>query len=310
MGGCKIFLLGGAPTLRTVLPISVALLLWVGAVLAQDPLPASTQARLATIAYLESFASGDLARVLSKAESGDREAQYLMALIYLEGRLVPKDFATGQSWMLKSAEQGYVPAQAGMGELYLNGIRHHGVIPDHADAEKWLRLAAMQGDADAQVCLGEGYERDYFGTLDYREALKWLRKAAAQGLPSAQFTLGQMYEVGEGVPESAVMAARWFTKAADHFPDVSGVWEAEGELADMYRAGRLPKDYVEAYMWFAIVGSAVVPPTDDGMKWAARHMTKAQIAKAQLMAEDWSRRHRRRGSTSGDNSLQPALTAK
>jgi uncharacterized protein len=233
-----------------------------------------------------------------------------MALIYLEGRLVPEDFATGQSWMLKSAEQGYVPAQAQMGELYLNGIRHHGVIPDHADAEKWLRLAAMQGDADAQVCLGEGYERDYFGTLDYREAFKWLRKAAAQGLPSAQFTLGQMYQVGEGVPESAVMAARWFRKAADHFPEVTGVWEAEGELAQMYRAGRLPKDYVAAYMWFAIVGSSVVPPTDDEMKWAARHMTKAQIAKAQLMAEDWIRRHRRRGSTSGDNSLQPALAAK
>jgi hypothetical protein len=78
----------------------------------------------------------------------------------------------------------------------------------------------------------------------------------------------------------------------------------------MYRDGRLPKDYVEAYMWFAIVGSAVVPPDVDDMKWAARHMTKAQIAKAQRMAEDWTRRHRRHGPTSGDNSLQPAPAAK
>lgn len=297
--------------MRTVLPISVLLLL-VGVVLAQERLPASTQARLATAAYLEGFALPDFTKVMSKAQSGDREAQYLMALIYLEGRLVPKDFTTGQSWMLKSAEQGYVPAQAGMGEMYLNGIRHNGVIPDYVDAERWLRLAATQGDADAQVWLGNGYERGYFGTFDYREAFNWLRKAAAQGLPGAQFSLGQMYEEGEGVPESDSMAANWYRKAADHFPeeDLGGVWEAEVQLAQMYRDGRLPKDYVEAYMWFAIVGSAVVPRADEDIKLAAQHMTKAQIAKAQLMAENWTRRHRRQGPTSGDNSLQPAQAAK
>jgi hypothetical protein len=198
-----------------------------------------------------------------------------------------------------------------MGAMYLNDIRHNGVIPDYADAERWLRLAAMQGDADAQLWLGNGYERGYFGTFDYGEALKWLRKAAAQGLPDAQFSLGQMYEEGEGVPESASVAASWYRKAADHFPeDVGGVWEAEGQLAQMYREGRLPKDYVEAYMWFAIVGSSVIPNDVDDMKWAARHMTKAQIGKAQRMAEDWIKRHRQRGPTSGDNSLDRAQTAK
>ena len=298
--------------MRTVLTIFVVLLLLVGAVLAQDRLPASTQARLATAAHVEAMTLADFTKIMSKAQSGDREAQYLMALIYLDGRLVPKDFAGARSWTLKSAEQGYVPAQAGMGEMYLNGITHNGVIPDYGDAEKWLRLAAAQGDAEAQLWLGNGYERGYFGTFDYREALKWLRKAAAQGLPDAQFSLGQMYEEGEGVPESDSMAASWYRKAADHFPeeDLGGVWEAEVQLAQRYRDGRLPKDYVEAYMWFAIVGSAVVPPDVDDVKWAARHMTKAQIAKAQRMAEDWTRRHRRQGPTSGDNSLQPAQAAK
>jgi uncharacterized protein len=103
-----------------------------------------------------------------------------------------------------------------------------------------------------------------------------------------------MYEDGEGVPESDSMAASWYRKAADHFSEgVGGVWEAEVQLAQLYRHGRLPKNYVEAYMWSAIVGSAVVPPVVDDMRWAARHMTKPQIAKAQRMAEDWSRRHRR-----------------
>jgi len=193
--------------------------------------------------------------------------------------------------MLRAAEQGYVPGQTGMGEMLISG-RNKGVIPDYADADRWLRLAATQDNADAQFWLGTGYERGWFGTTDYREALKWLRKAAAQGLPNAQFCLGQMYEEGKDVPESDSLAASWYRKAADHFSDhVGGVWEAEVQLAYLYRDGRLPQDYVQAYMWFAIVGSAVVPTDDDEMKWAAEHMTKAQIAQAQRMAEDWIERH-------------------
>jgi TPR repeat protein len=297
--------------LRTVLPISVVLLLLAGAVLAQDRLPASTQARLATTAYLESLALPDFTKIISNAQSGDREAQHLVALVYLENRLVPKDIATARGWMLKSAEQGYVPAQAAMGEMYLSGIRHHGAIPDYDDAERWLRLAATEGDADAQLSLGIRYERGYFGTLDYREALKWLRKAAAQALPDAQFRLGKMYEDGEGVPEDDSMAASWYRKAADHFSEgVGGVWEAEGQLAQLYRHGRLPKNYVEAYMWFAIFGSSMIPPALDDMEWATRRMTKEQIAKAQHMAEDWTRRHRQHEPTSGDNSLDHVQSAK
>jgi len=130
-----------------------------------------------------------------------------------------------------------------------------------------------------------------FGGFDEREAFQWLSKAAAQGLPNAQFSLGQMYEDGEGVPESDSVAASWYREAADHSPAyLGGVWEAEVQLAYMYRDGRL-KDKVQAYMWFAIVGSSVDPPTDDDMRQVARHMTRAQIVQAQHLAEDWIKRH-------------------
>jgi TPR repeat protein len=95
--------------LHKVLPISVVLLLSVGAVLAQEQLPASTQARLATAAYVESLGQSDLPKLVSEAQSGDREAQHLLALVYEEGRLVPKELATARTWMLKSAEQGSIP---------------------------------------------------------------------------------------------------------------------------------------------------------------------------------------------------------
>jgi TPR repeat protein len=284
--GCKILFWEALQPLHKVLPIFAVLLLSVGVVPAQERLPASTQMRLAIWAHVESLGQSDLPGLLSEAQCGDRKAEHLLALVYGEGRLVPKDLATARTWMLKSAEQGYVPAQGAMGEMYLNNVRDNGPIPDYGDAERWLRLAATQGDTDAQSSLGTGYQRGWFGTTDYREALKWLRKAAAQGLPDAQFSLGQMYEEGEGVPENYSWAATWYRKAADHVPEyLGGVWEAETQLAYMYRDGHLPEDNVQAYMWFAIVG--------DDMKRVAQHMTKAQILQAQRMAEDWIKRHPR-----------------
>jgi len=240
---------------------------------------------MATQAHLEALTQSDLSRLTSEAESGDRKAEYLMALVYQEGRLVPRDLAAVRKWMLRSAEQGYVPAQTGMGEILISG-RNSGAIPDYADADRWLRMAATQGDADAQLWLGVGYERGWFGVTNYHEALNWLRKAAEQGQPAAQFSLGQMYEDGEGVPESDSLAASWYRKAADHSPAyLGGVWEAEVQLSYMYRDGRLPEDNVQAYMWFAIVGG------DRDMKRVARHMTRKQILQAQRMAEDWIKQH-------------------
>ena len=293
--------------LHKVLPAFAIFYLFVSVALAQAPLPTSTQAQLATDARLEGMTLDDFTKVVSQAQAGQREAQYLVALAYEEGRLVTRDLAAAASWMLKSAEQEYVPAQAGMGKLYIAGVKDNGPIPHRGDAEKWFRLAAAQGDADAQFWLGTAYQRGWFGGFDDREAFQWLRKAAAQGLPNAQFSLGQMYEDGEGVPESDSLAASWYRKAADHSPAyLGGVWEAEVQLASMYRDGRL-KDKVQAYMWFAIVGSSVDPPTDDDMTQVARHMTRAQIFQAQRLAEDWIKRHPWQRQTNVATSPSPTL---
>jgi len=277
------------------LPLT-AILLFVIPLSAQQPLPQSTQEQLAALARLQVLTQSEFMNLLSHAQSGDREAQYLIALAYEGGSTLNKDGAASGSWMLKSAKQGYVPAETGMGEAYLQTLSTEtGPIPDYGDAERWLRLGATQGSAEAQMWLGTGYERGYFGSTDYREALKWLRSSAEQGLPWAQFTLGQMYDGGEGVPESDSRAAYWYRKAADHVTEAGGVWEAVVQLVYMYHDDRLPKDWVQAYMWSAIVDSCYSPPSDDNADWAARHMSKAEIRHAQLMARDWIRRHTPQG---------------
>jgi TPR repeat protein len=261
---------------------------------AQKPIPVSAQEHLATIARVDGMKTSDLNALVMQAQDGDREAEYLLALVYEHGHLLRRDLASAQIWISRSAEQGYVPAQLGIGLLYLHGPKDAMPVGDYGRAERWLRLAATQADAEAQFWLGLGYKRGTFGVTDYHEALRWLEKAAEQGLPNAQHELGQMYELGEGVTKNDIVAGRWFKSAADHLSSVPGVWEAEVELAYMYRDGRLPDSSIEAYKWLAIVDGSLVPPISDDTDLLARHMSKRDIAEAQRMAGDWLETHSRK----------------
>lgn len=258
------------------LPTFLVLISLVGVSSAQ----AKPDPRLATGARLAALTPLDFHALLSQAESGDREAQYWVAQVYGEGRLVQKDEAVLNEWMLRSAEQGYAPAQEMVGMMYA------GVNGDYGKADMWLRRAAEQGNAEAQFWLGAFYEQGRMGATDYREAFQWLQKAAEQGHPDAQFSLGQMYEDGEFVPKNDALAAKWYRKAAEHFPDLGGAGAGRNSLGLLYLSGLgVPKNYILAYMWFAVAGS------HDNLKEAACHMTHAQIAQAQQMAFDWSKRH-------------------
>jgi TPR repeat protein len=273
-----------------VLLILPALLLFSFSVAAQENLPASYLQRLATVDRLLKLTPAEFADLKSRAQAGEAEAQYQLAFVCGVGRITPRDKAESQRWMLKSAEQGYVPAETSMGASYLdNHIR--GPAPNYAESERWLRLASEQGDAEAQLWLGIGFDRGYFGRTDYKESLQWLRKSADQGLPDAQYALAEMYEEGHGVPRSDEAAASWLRRAADHYSDVDGVFQAETHLAYMYRDGRVKENNVEAYKWFAIVGAAVNPPTDEDVKHVSKEMSVAQIAEAQQKIREWVEGH-------------------
>ena len=272
------------------LPAFLVLISLVGVSSAQP----NSDPRLATGAHLAALTHLDFHALLSQAESGDREAQYWVGQVYGEGRLVQADDAVSSEWVLRSAEQGYAPAQEIVGMMYA------GVNGDYGKADMWLRRAAEQGNAEAQFWLGAFYEQGRMGATDYREAFQWLLKAARQGHPDAQFSLAQMYEDGEFVSKNYALAAKWYRKAAEHFPDLGGAGAGRNSLGLLYLSGLgVPKNYIFAYMWFAVASH------DTNLKEAASHMTLAQVAQAQKMAFDWSKRHiaQQQNVAKGDEQL-------
>jgi len=237
----------------------------------------SKQAELMVSAHLKTMAPSDFQALVAKAQGGDAEAQCWVGRVYSEGRLMPKDAEEAARWFVKSAEQGYAPAQR------LQGLMSVHVNP--SVGERWMLRAAEQGDAEAQFWLGIAYEQNWFGTTDVKEAVKWYRKAAEGGNPDAQVELGQKYEDGEGVEQSFKFAAEWYRKAAEHVPNLGGAGQGRNQLGLLYMEGRgVPQDYVQAYFWFSLSGSDTAE--------AKTHLSPMQIREADRRVNEWKQQHR------------------
>ena len=72
-----------------------------------------------------------------------------------------------------------------------------------------LRARAEAGEAQAQFALGLMYGTGEGVPQDAAEAVRWYRLAAEQGNAAAQLALGARYFSGAGVPQDAAEAVRW-----------------------------------------------------------------------------------------------------
>ena len=100
-----------------------------------------------------------------------------------------------------------------------------------------------------------------------------------------------MYRSGEGVPEDAAEALRWYRLAADQ-----GLARAQVNLGNMYATGDgVPEDDVQAYMWYDLAASRQTGEdrelSVEARDAVARSMTSAQLAEAQRLAREWDEAH-------------------
>lgn len=167
-----------------------------------------------------------LAALRQRAESGNSDAQYDLAMCYWKGEEgAPKDNTKAFYWMKRSAEQGDAYAQSWVGYFYEEG---YGTGKDDAEAFYWYRRAAEQGNRSAQNNLGEHY---YYGrgiARDFGKAAMWYKKAADQGHISAMFNIGWCYEKGEGVATNRSLALDYYRKSA-----AGGNKNARNRLAEL-----------------------------------------------------------------------------
>lgn len=106
-----------------------------------------------------------------KAEAGNSQAQYELALLYLQEseKPVPLDYFEAFSWMLKASMKNHKMAQFHLGRLYENGF---GTDKSLENAIKWRRSAALLGCKQSQKWMGQLYVDIFNGNPKFADLIK------------------------------------------------------------------------------------------------------------------------------------------
>lgn len=179
-------------------------------ILAEDGLGEPRDGRRA----LEFYEKGALA--------GSTKAQYRLALLYLDGRLVAPDRDLAERWLEAAAAGGDQDATRQLAQLrtgadtddYLAArlLESEGRVVDAAQA---YRRLSVHGDVRARTRLAWLYEAGRGVPRDLARAAELFAAAAELGDPEAQFALSVMLRTGAGQARDDAAARRWLQKAAE-----------------------------------------------------------------------------------------------
>jgi TPR repeat protein len=130
------------------------------------------------------------------ARAGIAEAEYRLALAYLEGKGVPPSRAEAVHWLELAATHGEIDAQTLFATLCVHGLAGAGGSaharlfaadeagePDFATAAKWARAAAEAGSAKGQALYAYVLSAGPAPLLDPEAAHLWYERSAAAHCP-------------------------------------------------------------------------------------------------------------------------------
>ncbi|MBW8881636.1 MAG: sel1 repeat family protein [Asticcacaulis sp.] len=138
------------------------------------------------------------------AKGGDVVAQRL----YGEALLARLKFDEGESWLIKAADNGDVPAAAILGNAYYGGVKP---MKDLDKAVIWLGKAAEGGDTASQLTYSYMYYDGHGVKKDGAEAYKWLDIAGDSGKPDVRSAMAFLVDriSDEEIAEGKRRAAEW-----------------------------------------------------------------------------------------------------
>jgi TPR repeat protein len=133
-----------------------------------------------------------------------------LAVIYLNGQIIPRDPELGIKWLKRAARHDYPAADFLLGVAYENG---EGVKADVDRALEFYRKAAEKGHPAAQNNLGRMYFQGSAGQQDRREAQRLFSAAAEQGNGQSYLNLALCSLVGCAGVIDATAAYSWYLSA-------------------------------------------------------------------------------------------------
>ena len=142
-------------------------------------------------------------------EKNDSDAMRTLAISYMDGEGVERDYALAVEWLKKAAELNNAAA---MNTLYLCYDEGYGVLKNPDVAIDWLKKAADLDSRVAQSNLSNHYE----AIDDIEKSRFFIQKAANGGYGSAQSSIATRYLLGDKLFNQDVRQAEfWYKKAIE-----------------------------------------------------------------------------------------------
>ena len=186
-------------------------------------------------------------QALAKANKGDADAQWQLALMYKVGNKgAPHSFEDAIKWYTKAVDAGHARAMCGLGRMYEEG---QGVEKSPTEAMNLYLQSAANGYARAYSFIGYMYEDGVGVQKSYKKALSYFLKGANKGDPLSQCNAGRCYAHGLGCKVSGSDAVKWLTKAAEQ----KSAYACE-QLGFYYKTGfaGLPKSEAAALKYYRL----------------------------------------------------------
>lgn len=124
--------------------------------------------------------SEDVNLLVQKANTGDKEAQYLLSKPEYQNKRGIKDYGEriidSEKWLINSARQNYPPALLSLGQLYLDGHSSKFLNPNEEQGIRYILEAASLGQSSGFSSLGHYYKRK----KNYVESFAWYSVSEAK----------------------------------------------------------------------------------------------------------------------------------
>ncbi|KPJ91409.1 MAG: hypothetical protein AMJ53_11760, partial [Gammaproteobacteria bacterium SG8_11] len=247
----------------------------------------------------------------AKAREGNKDAQYQLGLLYLNGDKLKRNSAILQNtpealkWFIAAANQNHVEAQFQVGMIYFDPQ-----AAENRQAEQWLIKAARNQHLEAQYFLGSLYESQgevdkaakwldqaveqnhesaldllfllyldkRLSSVDKNKAIRWLEKASRKGYIEAQYQLGEYFLQNE---DTVAKAYEWIYKAA-----TKSHIQAQYRLGLMYQEGiGVNKHYTKSAGWLR--RAAESGQVDAQFRLGEMYRLGLGLPKKQTLAKKW-----------------------
>lgn len=143
------------------------------------------------------------------AESGDADAQYKIAKLYLQAN-EQEGIQEATRWLERASKNGHSQAQVD----YARWLKTFAEIKNEPSLEieafQWNLVAAKQNNCEAAYKVGIAFATGNGIEEDDEAAIEWLEKAAACGGPFTKLQVAKLYDMSRVLPENNELAVKWY----------------------------------------------------------------------------------------------------